>query len=165
MALSTTSSKPGVVPGKNGPATASQKGAATAAKKPAGPDADTAGLDALASMGAFYFNKGDFEKALAVARCVLAFRDTPADQRLFAAAAHKNGDDDEALVAYEKCLPAFANDLHVIVNLAELSLNHLKPGRAAELLQRALELDPTASHPAGIRARALIMQTAQRLAR
>ena len=122
------------------------------------------GLDALASMGAFYFNKEQYEKALAVARCVLAFRDTPADQRLFAAAAHKCGTDDEALAAYEKCLPAFPNDLYVIVNCAELSLDHLKTARAAQLLKLALELDPQATHPAGVLARVLIMKAAQRLA-
>jgi len=140
-------------------------GAVKPATPGSGPAADNAGLDALASMGAFYFNKGDYDKALAVAHCVIAFRDTPADQRLLAAAAHQCGEDEEALAAYEKCLPAFANDLHVVVNLAELSLNHLKPARAAELLKHALELDPKAAHPAGIRARALIMTTAQRLAR
>jgi cytochrome c-type biogenesis protein CcmH/NrfG len=50
------------------------------------------------------------------------------------------------------------DDLFVVVNLAELYLNTLRIEPAAELLQRALKLDPDMKHPAGVRARVLIMK-------
>lgn len=64
----------------------------------------------------------------------------------------------EAIAAYSRCFAAYAEDLHVIVNLAELCLHELDIDRAATLLRRAIALDPLVRHPAGYRARVLAMR-------
>lgn len=69
----------------------------------------------------------------------------------------------EAIAAYEACLPTYGDDLHVVVNLAEMHLHELSVGRATELIRRAMALDPNITHPMGYRARVIAMRAKEQI--
>lgn len=113
----------------------------------------------LISLGRSYLKAGHHRQALVMLRRARAQdRKAPEVYRWLGAAAQGCEEDEEAIAAYERALLDAPDDLEVVVNLAELYLNRLVIKRAADLLKRALELDPKVSHPAGVRARVLIMK-------
>jgi tetratricopeptide (TPR) repeat protein len=113
----------------------------------------------LVSLGRSYLKAGQAKEALLALRRARALDPTsPLADRWLGAAAQQCEEDEEAIAAYERALARAPDDLEVTVNLAELYLNRLVIQRAAILLERALALDPKISHPAGMRARVLIMK-------
>ncbi|MCC6808718.1 MAG: tetratricopeptide repeat protein [Deltaproteobacteria bacterium] len=113
----------------------------------------------LVSLGRSYLQAGDAKAALATFRYAQQkLGNRPAMDRWLGAAAQQCEEDDEAIAAYERALVTAPDDLEVTVNLAELYLNRLVIDRAAKLLEKALALDPKIAHPAGMRARILIMK-------
>jgi Flp pilus assembly protein TadD len=117
---------------------------------------------AYIALGRGYFDNGQFQAALATLRFASARCGAhPELDRWLGAAAQKCDDDDLAMHAYTRALEATPNDVQVVVNLAELYLSSLRLDAARGLLERAVALDPDLRHPAGIRARMLIMKTRQ----
>jgi tetratricopeptide (TPR) repeat protein len=125
---------------------------------------DRKAQEGLVALGRSYLKAGLAAEALAAFRYTrLAHGDSRVLDRWLGAAAQQCEEDEEAIAAYERALGSDANDIEVTVNLAELYLNQLAIEKAATLLKRALELDPKIQHPAGVRARVLIMKTKKQI--
>ena len=121
-------------------------------------------LKGLVSVGRSYLQAGKAQEALATFRYAIAQHGpSPLIDRWLGSAAQLCEEDEEAIAAYERALKAAPDDLEVTVNLAELYLNRVKITEAAALLKRALALDPKITHPAGVRARVLIMKAKKQL--
>jgi cytochrome c-type biogenesis protein CcmH/NrfG len=118
------------------------------------------------SLGRSYLKAGRAKEALLTLRQARrADPSSPRIDRWLGAAAQQCEEDDEAIAAYERALAQKADDLEVVVNLAELYLNRVQVKKAAVLLERALQLDPQVKHPAGVRARVLIMKAKKQAGR
>jgi Tfp pilus assembly protein PilF len=109
------------------------------------------------------FEHGNFTNAAAIARYLAKVHDSSEAKKILATAAHASGDNETASAMYPAALEAFPTDLNLIVGFAELCLDHSRFNEAAAQLRRAIELDPDSAHPAGAKARLLVVKT-QRLA-
>ncbi len=116
-------------------------------------------------MGRSYLKGGCLREALLTLRQArVADPTSPLVDRWLGSAALRCAEENEAIEAYERALAHDPDDLEVVVNLAELYLNRVVIAKAAALLERALQLDPKVAHPAGIRARVLIMRAKKQVA-
>ncbi len=120
---------------------------------------DTQTRDGWIALGRAYFEAQRYDAARATLKFASQrFGAHPELDRWLGAAAQKCDDEDTAMRAYARVLEARPDDLQVVVNLAEIYLNTLRIEPAAQLLERALALDPEIKQPAGMRARVLIMK-------
>ncbi len=115
-------------------------------------------VDALLARAYFEYQRQDFTKARALAQYLVTVFHHSEGEKLLAITAHKLGDEDTAAAHYPAAMEAFPSDLYVIVGYAELLLDKHSFDEAARLLAQAMELDPAAQHPAGARARILVLQ-------
>ncbi len=115
-------------------------------------------IEALIQRATFEFRRGEHERARMLAKYLRDVEHSPDGTRIYALTSHQLGDEDSAWADYPAAYEAFPRDLNVIVGYAELCLNRIELDRAHELLTRALELDPEARHPAGAKARLLIVR-------
>jgi tetratricopeptide (TPR) repeat protein len=114
--------------------------------------------EALVARATYEFRRGEFERARMLAKYLKDIEGFPDGVRIFALCCHQMGDEDSAWEHYPAAYEAFPDDLNVIVGYAELCLSRIELQRAHELLTRALERDPDASHEAGAKARILILR-------
>ncbi|MCC6808451.1 MAG: tetratricopeptide repeat protein [Deltaproteobacteria bacterium] len=82
-------------------------------------------------------------------------------QARLASAYQRSNRPEDAIRCYVAALAKAPNDLYVLANLAELLMNRGRMQEAADLLKKAIELDPKNAHPAGKRARALAVKGAK----
>jgi Tfp pilus assembly protein PilF len=115
-------------------------------------------LEALIQRATYEFRRGEFERARMLAKYLRDVENSPEGTRIFALTSHQLGDEDAAWVDYPAAYEAFPRDLNVIVGYAELCISRVELQRAHDLLKSALELDPEARHPAGAKARVLILR-------
>lgn len=114
--------------------------------------------DALLARAFFEYRRNEFKKAAAIARYLVTTQGHPEALRVFSSASHRAGDEAAAMETYPRALAAFPSDVALHVGYAELLLDRHDFGTAVTHLRSAIELDPTASHPAGARARILIVK-------
>lgn len=115
-------------------------------------------LDALIQRATYEFRRGEHERARMLGKYLRDVESSPEGTRIYALCAHQLGDEDAAWQNYPSALEAFPRDLNLIVGYAELCINRIELEKAHELLKTALELDPEARHPAGAKARILIIK-------
>lgn len=115
-------------------------------------------IDAMLARAHFEYQRERFDKAKALAQYLVTVFADDSGAKILAICAHKLGDEDTASKYYPQALNAFPTDLYVVVGYAELLLDKHQFSEAADLLRRAIELDPAAQHPAGARARVLILK-------
>ena len=115
-------------------------------------------IDAMLARAHFEYQRERFDKAKALAQYLVTVFGDDTGAKILAICAHKLGDEETAAKHYPQALRAFPTDLYVIVGYAELLLDAHQFGDAAKLLEKAMTLDPAAQHPAGARARVLILK-------
>ena len=103
------------------------------------------------------------KQALVLARCLVKKRNTLAHRRLLASAAQQCGELALAARLWRSCRHDDPTNLYFLVNHAECELLLLHYASALPLLEEALARDPTSQHPAGVRARVLILKTQKKL--
>lgn len=113
---------------------------------------------ALVTRASYEFRRGEFERARMLGKYLRDVERSPEGIKILAIASHQLGDEDTAWAHYPAALEAFPGDLNVVVGFAELCLQRIELDKAHGLLRHALELDPEARHPAGAKARLLIMR-------
>ncbi len=113
-------------------------------------------IDELVAQAYDELSRGRFDAAVLWSRVLVGAFSSAEGVRLLAVSAHLAGDLELAAETYPKALERFANDLYLIAGFAELCLDLGRFDEAADWLKRAIEADPTASHPAGARARLLV---------
>lgn len=109
------------------------------------------------------FKKGDLKMARTLAKFLCeAYADSDA-YAILAASCHKLGEEREASDAYLHALQTKPDDLFLHVGFAELCINMVRYEEAAAHLKRCIELDPVAKHPAGAKARVLVLKVEEKL--
>ncbi len=68
----------------------------------------------------------------------------------------KTGQRREAILSFERAVELRPRNIEAWCVLGELAMDEMEWKKAAQALRRCLELDPSAKHPHGLRARALI---------
>jgi Tfp pilus assembly protein PilF len=129
-------------------------------KEDSGPPSDRRQkqLEALIQRATYEFRRGEHERARMLGKYLRDVESSPEGTRIYALCAHQLGDEDGAWANYPAALEAFPRDLNLIVGYAELCINRIELEKAHGLLTTALELDPEARHPAGAKARILILK-------
>jgi len=114
----------------------------------------------LARLAAAFHGAQDFPAAEAAAELAAECRpDLFEAWALLGAARAKQKKLAEAEPAYERALSLRPNDITSLTDLGEVQVQLMAYDKAAAHLRKALELDPTATHPSGRRARAVIGRT------
>lgn len=106
---------------------------------------------------------GNFKMAKTLAAFLCEAYADPDAYMVLAASAQKLGEEDLAFSAYEMALQAKPDDLSLNVGYAELCIKLMRYDAAEARLKHCIEKDPRAEHPAGAKARVLVLRVEQLL--
>lgn len=120
-------------------------------------------VDAFVAEAYAAFDNKQYDRAALWARIVGAALGSNAGLKVVAVSLHLLGQHDNAKRAYEQALAAFPDDLYLIAGMGELLTDSGDFDGAYPFLLRAIERDPKAEHPAGARARLVVVRLKRKL--
>jgi Tfp pilus assembly protein PilF len=112
----------------------------------------------------FEFKQGNVGMAKTLAAFLCEAYADPDAYMVLAASAHKLGDEKVAADAYEAALTHKPDDLNLNVGYAELCIKLMRYDVAKKHIEHCFALDPKSQHPAGAKARVLVLKVEQMLA-
>jgi tetratricopeptide (TPR) repeat protein len=122
-------------------------------------EVSSANLEGIAVLGLAYYREEDYPSTIKVFEGLRSFGFDIARFLPTLGSAYQLTDQTEKAVrTYIEALKHTPDDLYVLTNLGELLLNRGRMNDAAELFKKVIALDPKQAHPAGVRARALIVK-------
>ncbi len=119
-------------------------------------------FNGIASTALAYYQGEQYQEAIALYEGLLAMdHDLGAHYATLASAYQRTQQTEKAVQTYVEALQRAPANIYLLTNLGELLLNRGRLAEALDLFKKAIALDGDQKHPAGVRARALIVKGAR----